>query len=1436
MKKARLFLLGAVGFLVVAYFGVLNVVAPRYLTAMIPTVQTVATQYINGEVNIGELQVSNNLSLTAKDITVLDKAGRPVAAVPSVVIGISPWQALKGKSALSAVGTINVNNPVVHLTMDKQDQWNIAGLIKESEEKSTAFKGLVRINNGKLIVTTPYGKWESGVQGSVDAAQNPDYALDVDVFLGNETISLTGKINTEKKGNLLVKTSSFSVDEFGTLLAHYLPVEQLSGSVKDLRLLWSNTEDGASMSGSGSFAQAKGTVVSSGYTIPVSLDGKVSFQKMAIKAENLLATLQEQQCVINGNLDFTDSENPAADNLTIALQDMDVAQILPDVPVAGPIKGELILNGALQQLNISGKLTAKELEVAGQRLTNVQLPLATYQRTILLNGGSAEYGGNRVNFAAEYNQDTQAIIAGIEPHKVNVAPLIGMSNGPLVADGIAYWQGTYKDGHMKANTVANFMTLTWGQLVFRNLGADVDISNNNFIINNLYGYTEPGGAFVATGSIQDAVLDLDARISHLPLDMFLQLAEQEGTGVLSGHFAIKGTTDAPAVSGLFGLENAQLYGQKIVDAHGFVAWQDNILTLQNISALLEQGEHKINGTIGLGGSEPVLNLAIKTENVRIEPLAQYLQLSFPVTGNLTNTVQMTGPLSRLNVSGSVHAWDGSCNKFLVDDVAGDYVYKQGALQLKGFKIKTLTSTINVDGTMDAQGKLDFGIDAKAVHLARIPGIKQYADVEGSVDFSGTVKGTRTVPLFNGALTSDSVFINGEELTGIACSLVSEGGRFNTLKGTLQQKAGGDYAVDLRLDTPQELLQGGIDVKGGNVHSLLKMAKEELPIDGLLTGHIAINKDGKGTGTTIVGRIDDGDVHGTKFKDVNFDVGVRQGVVKINTLQANEADGGFMAAQGYADIRKRLIEMEIGCNSCDARLLTAFLEHPLDFTGKTDITAQLSGSLDNPKGNFSLQVTQGKLSGVGFDNLYGMVTLRDDMFKLEQLLIQKGIYKLSAYGTFPQDLLRSAKDRHNPNARMDLQVKLDNANLAILPSLTKTVEWADGAADGGLSITGTLEDYYVNGSVGLKKGTIKFKNVASLLENIKMQVEFKGKQVILQELAATVGKKGTLKASGSFALTKADEAPYLLNFAAKDVEIKSSVFTGQINATAEVEQKRNRPHVTANVKLDDVLLNIASVPEFGEGNSNIGLDVTLEFGPKIHMYNKYLYDLWLAGGLHVTGSTRYTVVNGEIHATKGSISYINTPFELEYAKLTWPRRGKVMPNISLSANTRFSRYTITAKANGPVDIMHMSLTSNPPKSEKELLRMLTLKTDSADETDMQGLLDAGLQMTFLGDVEDYIKRALTLDDLRIYSGSLRSGLGFDVDSFRANAANNEERSRYNFLVSKRLTKNIKAGYTSSFDGQYHSIFAEYELNKHLNLDVSMNEKHEKWYGIQYQISF
>ena len=523
-------------------------------------------------------------------------------------------------------------------------------------------------------------------------------------------------------------------------------------------------------------------------------------------------------------------------------------------------------------------------------------------------------------------------------------------------------------------------------------------------------------------------------------------------------------------------------------------------------------------------------------------------------------------------------------------------------------------------------------------------------------------------------------------------------------------------------------------------------------------------------------------------------------------------------------------------------------------------AHLGGSFDNLGGNASVVITNGAVSGVGVDKLTADITLRNDNIRLTELAATKDVYSLHASGDIPVDLFRSAGERRNPNAQMKIVMDLSEAQLGILPAMTKMVEWGVGDTQGKITVSGTLEEPLLYGNIKIDDGSVKVKYLNTVIDKLHTDVEFAGNKILLHDLSAQLGK-GTVAIDGSYALRTSEGETYRLHIAAKDAELASEIFTGRINSDIEIVPQRYldfsrqqgnnpppfayRPQVKGSVRLDDVLVNIPTVPELGEGSSNIGLDVRAELGPKIHFFNKYLYDMWLSGGMHIKGSTLFPNIEGTIRADRGTITYLRTPFKLRTATVAWPVTGTFLPTVNLEGEARFSRYDIFCRVNGPVEEMELKLTSNPPLEQNTIIRMLTLQRDaggSDDVTseDMQNLMTAGLQMTVLGDVEMMVKQTLGLDQFRIYTGRTRTGIGVESMTDSRQELTQDERNQYNILVSKYVTRHLMLGYTTSFDGIDRSIFGQYDISRHFNLTYSrsydLSDTAENWYGVEYKISF
>ena len=170
----------------------------------------------------------------------------------------------------------------------------------------------------------------------------------------------------------------------------------------------------------------------------------------------------------------------------------------------------------------------------------------------------------------------------------------------------------------------------------------------------------------------------------------------------------------------------------------------------------------------------------------------------------------------------------------------------------------------------------------------------------------------------------------------------------------------------------------------------------------------------------------------------------------------------------------------------------------------------------------------------------------------------------------------------------------------------------GIIDGQVVANGTKDDYSLDGKLVSDSLTVE----GYTFDNVQLPIATSEGKLLLQGAKAEYGG-GNIYVVGEYDIHSKDAA----------------MFKGTINCQGEVEQKRNRPQITAYARLDDVLLDVTSVPELGEGESNLGFNISLELGPKIHMHNSRFYNLWLAGGLQVLGSSKHPRITGDIHGAR-----------------------------------------------------------------------------------------------------------------------------------------------------------------------------------------------------------
>lgn len=1430
MKKYLSILLALLGVLAAGYTYLVRNVVPGYIKEILPQVEQMAPEYINGAVQIGGLRWGGGLSAELTEVVVKDAQGATVAELPRTLVELRPWLALD--KAAKALHRVELVRPKVYLTLDEQEKWNMQNLMKPSDSSETPFYGTLQLDEAELIVTMPEGQWRFGVDGTVNGGANPDFAVDLGLKSGEDELKLTGKMTTKGIGRLQLQGDKLALAEYAALAKHYADIDELQGGLGKLAVLYEN-KDGEQQrfSGEAELAALSAKKTLGGSQHSLQLDGTVRAHDNYLTLQGLSLLADGQQLYLDAEADLRDQEAPSG----------------------------------------FGTLTAPKLAYEGYKLEQLKLPFKADKNEVQLHDVSLCYGGGTITAEGSYELEAQDLVAAVELEQVTQA-IPGTEESISLNGRLAVAAKSVME-QLRLHAAAETLELQWRDLTVHKMAVDGSYSSEGLKLDDFSAFVGEEGVIAARGTVgSTGELAIDGSLKDMPIAPLLAAAGQEGNGLVSTGFKVGGTLSAPEFGSMVQLKNAEIMQQHIVDAHGFVGLQAKMLTLKNLVAKLEQGEHIANGTVDLNGTEPLLDLTLETKNVRIEPLMELLGQGGMVTGNLDNVLQLTGTPSHPQVQGEVHAADGSAAKQLYSNVSGRYSYDDGLLQLQDFVVDAFYGRLALEGTMTPDQQLDFELEASNVDLAHLPIDDTTVDLGGLLNTKGHVSGTLTAPFFDGDVSSEKIMVNGEALTELQGTLSSNGKETNKLVASFKQPYRDDplnyglFSADVNFNLTEKYVQGKVQNLWADIGGLLRMAKQDYDINGQANGELDFSYQGKGTGVLIKGSAENVKVHDLNYAEVRFEGRLLPGaVLYFDDVRLQEQEGvtdkGIVTVDGWVDLLQGLLDVKLQAVQANAALVTAAMKEPPEIAGETDLLVTVQGSLADPKGVGTLTIANGSIAGVGLDKLTAAMTLADDNIHLQQLEATKDAYGVTASGDIPLDLFRDKAERHNPKAQMNIVVDLDKARLGILPALTKMVEWGIGDTEGKLRLAGTLEEPLVYGSVRIAGGSVKVKDLSTVLDNINLDVMFNGNTVEMKNLSMQLGK-GTLVADGSYALRATEDTAYSLHLKADKAQLASQIFTGTLTSDIMITQQRYpdmskakgseppplayRPLIKGSVRLDDVLINMPTLPEMGEGESNYGLDLRVELGPKIHLFNSYLYDLWLSGAIDIKGSTLFPMIDGTIKADKGTITYLRTDFKVNRAGLVWVDPGTFLPNVNLESTARFSRYNIFMKINGPVsDAMELQLTSDPPLEKNTIIRMLTLQRDTAGSNevtseDMTNLMSVGLQMTVLGDVEMLVKQTLGLDQFRIYTGKVRSGIGFESAKDRSQELTADEKNQYNVLVSKYLNNNFMIGYTTSFDNVDRSIFGQYDISRHMNLTYSrsydLSKEVKDWYGLEYKISF
>lgn len=1383
------------------------------------------TRTLDTRVDIASVTVDSPTTLALTNVTIQDKMGTAILESGRIEVSFSPLAVLMGESVVKSISQVEIDSPEVNLVRRNNQEWNYMDFMNSDEKSELDFYGKVKFSQAIINVEIDKKRLKlEDISGSLDLANQPSIHFDIIAKQADGDIKFNGVWGGKNKA-VSVEANNFTLDNYLEFLPEEFAIQVNSGKLTSFKATVTSDDNGN--------LKVNGEALLLGISLTVEktevdhIDGFVLFNESEIRIFSR-GQIAKQPIVLKGTTDLNMIEPML--NLELSSKSFDVTKVLENFPVKGTFNFVANIQGNFKEPLITGNFSSEELIYQEYIAHNVVADLRFGDDVLYIDSLTTDLCEGKANIQGEFNTKTEKYGITLMGKNINLDLLPeynqGLS-GYMDLDVRAKGQGLNDINNVIVSGKTTVHDGSYAGVNFTGVDAGF-YKDANYIAVDYVNVNLPQGQVTLTGQINEQNINLVMQGNNVALAQFLQnRSEFDLSGNASFHGNIRGTLEAPTVFVNVLAENGSLLYQPYQKLTGILESDFETINIKNIEMTDGISTHKVQGSIGLKNENP-LNLTVVSTQARAENLIKILLPGEDLTGNIDNTVVLRGTLENIDAEGNIFFNDGSYRGMLLREAHGKYKRKDGVTSIEDFSISSPNLNVKISGLISAGNALDFDIIADDIDLVQLKLNLPYK-AEGKAKFVGKLKGHVDNPNFYGTLTADRTVFNQNELRNINGKIryandEIELDSFNFMQGD------GSFDLSANFNLSTKRVRGDLVVKNSDVAGLLEILNVKQDwLFGKLNGDIHLEGSTEKPKVRINGTIENGFLKKYPLDDVSLDVFVDGRVINIEKFYAKQGQG-ILVAKGTADLDGDL-NFEVAGQSIHAALLTDLMDLDIDTKGTLDFGSQVFGTASSPKANLSMEIKGGGIGGATFDSLYGMCTLNEGIIDVQQILLTKGEYKASAYGIVPLAALTKT-DNVDVKEQMNLKVSLDQADLSILPFLTKEIEWGRGNTNGNLVITGSLLQPLINGNITVNDGTLKLKHLGKPIQKMAVDIQFLNDRIDVQTFDGVMGD-GSYQLRGRAFIGANGLKDYSLTLNLNDLDIVNKYYTGPLNGLLSLEDDKGVPKVVGNVDLANCTVDIPMLPDTEDGFPNVKLDVTVNAGKKVRLYNSMLYDILVEGHANFSGSTQHPRASGEFSAIRGNVNYLKTSFKIREGTVLFNQAGSFIPSIRLSSDTQLQRTKIYLDIDGPVSNMQVKLYSNPELSEQEILSLLTLRSayDSKEESgigkdELNAIVNLGLSASFFSELENIAKSALGVDEFNVVRDTL---------SYTENGSN-YNREVYNLEIGKYVTDKMMLKYTTGIDHEDYYFGIRYDFSNRISFTSDIDQDNNKRFGIEARFKF
>ncbi|MEI6285561.1 MAG: translocation/assembly module TamB domain-containing protein [Bacillota bacterium] len=1446
--------------------GVLAFLLTRHMTTLglDLVVSKAITGALGNKIVIGNARIVDFRTIEVDEVTLFEKSGMPMVRIPKVEVRFSPFGIFSGLSPDNFISSITAYDVQAFLVERSKNKWNVEeigeDLPKTPKTEPLKFKPEIRLVNATVSAKFASGakNMVSEVTGILDLSENDmiRFKSTINKALGTK-VTGSGYFDLAKnKLALSIHTDKISLKEGSFLFIWQdipeVEVKLLNGYATNLDVYVTIVMgQEPTFSVYGDCVDADADI----FGVPVRhAFGRLEVNEKKVSILNGRAEAYGDAVNVTGDFNFA-AKNFRDFELNVVVAGKGVHtsivnKFLPGfMPVDCQVDVVAVTQGKLRTLNVEADIEANNVTAFGYQAQKVQAKAAVINgKTIVVSDGIvAAYGGG-ARFSGDFDIDKISYNVKAAGSNVDISQI------PLAAK--------YKVGARAAFSLSlsgdklNYVKRADGNVAVQDVRYDkyvIDNAVSGFSFDNktitidFLNCSAYGGQISVYGKVGTDIA-LKARAFGMDGSKIAGLfGKNQITGTLFAAADVDGTLSEPHANINIEASNGRVIAQNYKSCFANLELFDRKLIVKKIEVRdAGEGVAEASGTIDFANSAP--KLSGEFSNVVIQDIVRSITPEAAVLGAANGSFELDGTFSDPLLKAQLKTGSLVYGSYLVDSVTGKLEVTKSGLVLRTLNLKALGAEVTADGTWRDYSEMDFLIKVNGMDLEKLPQNIGKNNLQGSISTKMFLKGSIDNPMLFGKITAPEIFYNKESYTDIWAEFSLNKAVFDIGQGSLKHKLGSaKFEGSIKLDN--YVCAGSVFVTAMDISDI--MATAGIADKNMLNGALSLQADFSGTmdkpTLTIAAQAPTISTYGFGLDNFALEANYTNKTLTISKLFAKRGDS-IIAGRGVGEIDGPLA-MEVGARNIDAALIAKWSRKDLPLSGNLSATAQITGTYQNPDVALSVTLDKPDYAGVQLDEVFALLTINKDKVNVNQILMSKSGYKATIIGEIPYDAMSMAQSPSHANSQMNLKLALDETDMKLLPLLFgKQIKSAEGRIGGNLVISGTLQTPLLNGNFSVKNGTLGLAALKEKITSVNVNVDIKNNNIDINNTHCGIND-GTLDISGNGLIWGWKLVNYGFTFASKNVEINTSQYSIPLEFSMKLDDKNGKPKLTGTIgfKKNDVIeVKLASFIGAADNNTgfiipDVDLDLTVDLGSKLRVYNPFFFDILVTGKVHFGGSTLSPNNSGKVTAISGQITYMNNEFNIEKGEVDFERIDSNIPNVNIQAKATVSSpdpinpgtspnkvYTIYLTVQGVADNPIIKLTSDGGLSSSDIGYLLT--TGQAPQSNGNAQLSQAFsnqaintslrfaQSAVFGSVGSSVRTNLGLDYFNLSRATLSANIGSNNNQ---NNVNNQE--IYQLEVGKYVFEKLLLKSSIGIGYNYYQFQLQYDLWQHLYLTGSTDSQ-------------